>query len=220
MPHKTSGDGSAGRRYPRREQAAARTRRALIDAAADLFVERGYLATSVSAIAERAGVGRATVFTSVPGGKPELLKLARDIALAGDDEPVPVPQRPWFREAMAATEPTELIRLQCRNYRMIQQRAAALEQVLVVGAADAPELAELLRAARTQRGMGARLVVDHLVRLGAVAEERAPEAADALYAIASPEVYLLLTGDRGWTDAAYQDWLAATLTATLLDPRA
>lgn len=206
----------SGRRYPRREQAAARTRRALVDAAAELFVEHGYLATSVSAIAQRAGVGRATVFTSVPGGKPELLKLARDIALAGDDEPVPVPQRPWFREAMAATDPAELVRLQSRNYRMIHQRAAALEHVLIVGAADAPELAELLQTARTQRAMGTSLVISHLVRLDAIPAAQAQGAADTLYAIASPDLYLLLTRDREWTADSYEKWLATTLTTTLL----
>lgn len=204
------------RRYPRREQAAARTRTALVRAAAELFVEVGYLQTSVSAIAERAGVARATVFTSVPGGKPELLKLARDTALAGDDEPVPVPERAWFRHAMAATDPTELIARQARNYRMIQQRAAELEHALVIGAADAPELADLEATARTQRAAGSRLVIDRLVELGAISRRQAKAASDTLYAIASPEIYLLLTRDRAWTDAAYEKWLAATLTSTLL----
>jgi AcrR family transcriptional regulator len=180
-------------RFPRRQAAAARTRAALVRAAGELFVERGYAATTVSAIAERTGVGRATVFTSVPGGKPELLKLARDVALAGDDEPVPVPQRPWFREAMSAPQATELLRLQARNYRMIQQRAAALEQCLVTAAETAPELGELLADARRQRAMGTRFVVDRLVEMGAVQPERRESAADILYALASPDVYLLLT---------------------------
>jgi AcrR family transcriptional regulator len=218
VPRNPSEQPSSATRYPRREEAAQRTRLALVRAASDLFAEQGYLATSVSAIASRAGVGRATVFTSVPGGKPELLKLARDLALAGDDEPVPVPQRSWFRQAMAATEPRELIRRQARNYRMIQQRAATLEHALVIGAADAPELAELEREARTQRAAGARLVIDRLVELGAISRQRAPAVADTLYAIASPELYLLITRDRGWSDDRYEKWLAATLTALLLEP--
>lgn len=204
------------RRYPRRELAASRTRAALVRAATELFVERGYLATSVSAIAERAGVGRATVFTSVPGGKPELLKLARDLALAGDDEPVPVPQRPWFRHAMAADDPRELIRRQSHNYRTILERAAGLEHALVIGAADAPELAELEATARTQRAFGAGVVIDRLVELGAVPADRRAAAADTLYALASPDVYLLLTRDRRWPGDRYEQWLAATLIGALL----
>ena len=216
MERKPSSTDSAQRRYPRREQAAARTRAALVQAAAELFVQDGYLQTSVSAIAERAGVGRATVFTSVPGGKPELLALARDAAIAGDDEPVPVPQRPWFLHAMAATDPRELIRRQAHNYRTIQERAAHLEHALVIGAADAPELAELERTARTQRAHGGRLVIDRLVELGAVPRARAAASADTLYAVASPDVYLLLTRDRGWTGAKYEKWLTATLVSVLI----
>src|SRR5581483_6414176 len=91
-------------KFPKRAAAASRTRAALVEAAGELFAEHGYVRTTIAAIAARAGVGRATVFTSVPGGKPELLKLARDVAIAGDDEPIPVPQRPWFIEAMAADD--------------------------------------------------------------------------------------------------------------------
>ncbi|MGN6160839.1 MAG: TetR/AcrR family transcriptional regulator [Marmoricola sp.] len=204
------------RRYPRRELAASRTRLALITAAGDLFVERGYPATTVTAIAERAGVSRATVFTSVPGGKPELLKLARDLAIAGDDEPVPIPERSWFKEAMAATDPRELLRRQARNYRVISERAARLEDALMVGAATAPELAELEQTARTQRSMGTRLVADRLVELGAIGAGEAQGAADTLYALAAPSVFLLLTRDRGWSADRYEGWLADTLIAVLL----
>src|SRR4051812_15783241 len=68
---------------PLRTAQAAATRRAIIDAAASLFIERGYVATSIDAIAESAEVGRATVFASV-GGKKDLLKAAYDVALRRD----------------------------------------------------------------------------------------------------------------------------------------
>ena len=70
-----------------REEQARTTRRAIVEAGTALFVERGFAGTTVDAIAERAGVSRKTVFTSV-GGKVGLLKLAIDWALVGDDEPV------------------------------------------------------------------------------------------------------------------------------------
>ena len=79
-------------RSPLRDSQAEETRLRVVTAAARLFIERGYGATSIDAIAEAAGVGRATVFTSV-GGKAALLRLAYDIAIVGDDEPVPLPQR-------------------------------------------------------------------------------------------------------------------------------
>jgi AcrR family transcriptional regulator len=191
--------------FPRRAEGARRTRAALVTAAGELFVELGYAATTVSAIAHRAGVGRATVFTSVPGGKPELLKLARDVALAGDDEPVPVPDRAWFREAMATTNPEELIRLQARNYRNIHDRAAAES-----------ELADLLHDARTQRAAGARTVIARLVELEAIQPAAAEQSADTLYALASPDLFLLLTKDRHWNSDQYQAWLTKILIAELL----
>src|SRR5262250_2683333 len=79
-----------------REAQARATRRAIVDAAARLFIERGYGATTVDAIAEAAGVSRKTVFTSV-GGKAEALKLAIDWANVGDDEPVPMLERPHVK---------------------------------------------------------------------------------------------------------------------------
>lgn len=203
--------------FPRRSAAAARTRAALIRAASELFVEQGYVATTVSAIAERAGVARATLFTSVPGGKPELLKTARDQAIAGDDTPVPIPQRPWFLEAMAATDPATLIRLQARNYRAIHERAALLEQALVVGAAEAPELADLLEETQRQRAAGCRFVVTRLIEMHALPANRKRQAADTIYAIASPEVFLQLTRDRGWKPARYQTWLGETLFTLLVN---
>ena len=72
---------------------AQSTRAAVIAAAGRLFTEQGYAATSIDEIAAAAGVSRATVFTSV-GGKATLLKTALDVAIVGDDEPVPLPERP------------------------------------------------------------------------------------------------------------------------------
>src|SRR5271163_1591362 len=89
-----------------RAEQAEGTRQIVLEAATRLFVERGYAATSIDAIAEAAGVGRSTVF-SAAGGKSWLLKTAYDRAIVGDDEPVPLLQRPaahcgqpgWARRA-------------------------------------------------------------------------------------------------------------------------
>jgi AcrR family transcriptional regulator len=205
-------------RYPRRAANAARTRTALVGAAHELFIERGYAATTITAIAERAGVSRATVFTSVPGGKPELLKLARDVALVGDTEPVPIRQRSWFREAMEAKDPHELIRLQARNFRRIGERAAALERSLLIGAATDPELASLLAESQQQRAHGTRVIVQHLVDLRVVAARDRDRLADSLYALASPDVFLLLTEQRQWSATRYERWLAGAMAASLLGP--
>jgi hypothetical protein len=154
------------------------------------------------------------VFTSAPGGKPQLLKEARDQAIAGDDEPVPIPQRSWFTDAMAQTDPRELLRRQAANYRRIADRAARLEHALATGAATDPALADLHAEARRQRHFGSQLVAARLAELGMLAD---PETtADTIYALAAPDVYLLLVDDRGWTPDRYENWLATQLIRGLL----
>lgn len=209
--------GSTARRYPLREARARRTFAAVVAAAGELFAERGYPATTIADIAERAGVGRATVFTAVPGGKPDLLKLARDRVLAGDDEDIPIPQRSWFREAMAQTDPVELLRRQAGNYRQILHRAAHVEAALEVGAELAPELAELRRTATAQRRFGARLVVDRVAELTPLRDGlSAQTAADTITVLISSCTYRLLIEDYGWTPDGYERWLASQLVSALL----
>jgi hypothetical protein len=160
------------------------------------------------------------VFTSVPGGKPQLLREARDRALAGDDEPVPVPQRSWFVHAMSQTDPTTLLRLQAGNYRRISDRAAVLEGVLASAAATDPSLAELQIDARNQRHRGARLVAERLAELHALPNRMTIDrATDSIYALASPDIYRLLVIDRGWRPDDYESWLSDRLVETLLTAR-
>src|SRR5690349_687272 len=91
---------------PLRDDHARATQSAIVDAAAALFSEKGYVAVSVDAIAQRAGVGRATVFTSI-GGKAALLKAAWAAAFeraAGGGAGVPLVDRP--RSVLVRSDPT------------------------------------------------------------------------------------------------------------------
>jgi AcrR family transcriptional regulator len=205
-------------RFPRRADRARRTRLALIAAAGELFAERGYAGTTIEAIAQKAGVARPTVFTSMPGGKAQLLKEARDVAIAGDDEPVPIPQRTWYVQTLAQTDPIVLLQMQSGNNRRILERVAALELVIRGIAAD-PALAELADEARRQRRFGAATITGRLHELGALRPGLTHEAAgDIYYAIASPEVFVLLTRDQGWSGEAYEEWLTDQLVHALLGP--
>ena len=120
---------------------------------------------------------------------------------------------------MAHEDAAELLRRQAGNYRMILDRAAELELVLITAAAIDPELRQLLEQARAQRATGTRLVARRLVDFGAVPPEHAQAAADTIYALASPEVYTLLVGDRGWSADAYQQWFADNLITALVPDR-
>jgi AcrR family transcriptional regulator len=199
----------------RAEQARA-TRRRIVDAGRELFLTRGYASTTIDAIAERAEVGRKTVFTSV-GGKAAVLKLAFDWALAGDDEPVPIADWPEVREMMQGEDPAVLVAEWVAMNAAIAARLAALHHVLVVAADADPEAAAVLNTAEQQRAHGARAFVTRLKAIGGL---RAPLDVDRASAIAEllmdPMPYRRLVLRRGWTTEEYTGYLQRTAAAVLL----
>ena len=162
-------------RSPLREAQAKATRLNIIDRAAALFVERGYGATSIEAIAEAAGVGRATVFTSV-GGKAAVLKAAYDVAIVGDDEPVPLPQRPWAQAVLHATTQAERIARYADVITLVSGRVAAIYEVFRAAAGTDPDVRTLWEELRAERrgGRGELRRVHHRSR-SAAARPRSAE---------------------------------------------
>ena len=201
-----------------RARQARQTRRAIVDAAAALFVARGYGGTTIDAIAAAAGVGRKTVFTAV-GGKPDCLKLAIDWAIAGDDEPVSIMGRPRVRASMQAQDARWILRDYADQYTQGASRAAALFEVLddVVG------LDETLRALHDdlerQRAFGMTNLAGHLdlhrsLRHGLTV----PDAAQLLCVYTDTAVYQRLVARHGWPPARFVGWLADTLVTQLIRP--
>ena len=94
------------RRYdsPRRREQAAETRRKILDAAEGLFVGQGYAATAMPAIADEAGVALKTVYLAF-GTKAGVLHGLWDVRLGGDDQPIPVTERPWYRQLLGSSDP-------------------------------------------------------------------------------------------------------------------
>ena len=209
--------GAAKRTYRSdlRDEQARETRRRIVAAGGDLFVERGYAATTVDAIAERAGVSRKTVFNSV-GGKPALLKLAWDWALVGDDEPVPMADRPEVQAVMAETDPDSLVSRWARFDAAIGARLADLYPVLLVAADGDPEVAALNRESERNRRGGARWLVDRLADIGGLRPGLSRKrATDAIAALMDPVPYRRLVHDAGWTFDEYADHLERMVTAAL-----
>lgn len=201
-----------------RAEQARTTRRAIVNAAARLFVERGYGATTVDAIAKAAGVSRKTVFTSV-GGKLEALKLARDWAIAGDDEPTPIRDRPDIRRAQR--EPDARIVLQMYAHMVLDRsrRAAALHTVIEGSAGLDAGVRALAEEGRAQRLTGMRELGGQLARRGALPPGMTiDEAADILWLFNDGRVYHRLVTERGWSENRFEQWLAETLIAQLIRP--
>ena len=206
------------RRYtsPLREQGARRTGELILAAAQELFIAQGYVQTTIDQIAERAGVSRPTVFANA-GSKRELLKRLRDLALAGDDEPVPVIQRTWYQEALTEPDPARSVRLHARNMSRIYQRYAELDEVVDDAAASDPELGDFWQTAESQRRFGARAFIDALMGKGPLRPGLDRDTAiDVLWVVAASDPYRRLVAESGWTPERYEQWLGDTLCDMLL----
>jgi AcrR family transcriptional regulator len=198
-----------------REDAARRTRQAIVDAASALFLEKGYLATSLVDIANAAGVARPTVFAAF-GSKPALLRQVLDEALAGDDEPVPVADRPWFQPVWQAATGAAVLAAYADVCVIIARRAARLFEAVRRAADHAPEVAELWNTLQSNRLAGADMVVGRLALGELAAGLTKTTAADALWVFNDPALYAALVLERGWPEAGFRDWLADRMQNALL----
>ena len=199
-----------------REEQARGTRRRIVAAGHDLFVEQGYVPTTIDAIAARAGVSRKTVFTSV-GGKAGVLKLAWDWALAGDDEPVPMADRPDVKRMLEEPDPARLIEQWTRQNGTIACRLAPLFDVLTVAADGDPEAAALQANAEANRSEAARWFVTRLAELGGLREDLPVDRAAAIAELLmDPIPARRLVLERGWTVDEYVGYVERMAKAALL----
>ena len=195
---------------------ARATRRAIVDAAARLFTEHGYGATTVDAIAAAAGVSRKTVFTSV-GGKTEALRLAIDWAIAGDDEPVPMLERPHIKAMQEDPDARRILTSYARHVREVGARTAPLHEVVRAAAGLDEEIRALAEEGRAQRIRGMRAMAQDLADRGALKPGlTSAEAADVLWLLNDPGVYFRLVIEQHWDPDRYQDWLADSLVSLLI----
>jgi AcrR family transcriptional regulator len=205
-------------RSPLRHAQAEATRLAIIEAAGRLFVERGYAATSIDAVAEAAGVGRATVFTSV-GGKVALLKAAYDVAVVGDDEPIPLPERPWAQHVREGETQGERIKRYAEMVTMIDGRYAPIYEAFRGAASADPEVRQLWQEIRAERRRGASNFVRLIRDLGSLREGlKHDAAADIVWILNDPGLYHQLVLEQGWVPADFCTWLAETMHTQLLGP--
>lgn len=212
-----SGRGSRRYRSVVREEGARRTRRAIVLAASELFAKYGYGATSLAEVAASAGVARPTV-TAAFGTKPALLREVVNEALAGDDEPVPVAQRPWFRPVWDAGTHPDVLTAYAQVCTLIGRRAAQLFEVVRRAADTSPEVADLWESTRSNRRAGATMVVDHLRKLGPLTGQAGYDTAvDALWFFNDPTHYDTLVRHCGWEEASFTAWLAARMQNAVLD---
>jgi AcrR family transcriptional regulator len=205
-------------RSPKRQEQASRNRRQILVAASDQFRTLGYAGTTMSAIAASAGVSVPTI-ELVFGTKGALLKAVIDVAIVGDDEPVPVLERPWAAMAQATVTPSSFLSVIAETLAEAAQRSDALVLVAFEAARSDERLRPLVEQLKTQRAVTAGWIVDGLTARASLrpAVDRT-QAIDTVWLLMDPAVFDRLTNDRGWTPKRYGDWFADSISQLLVGP--
>ena len=204
-------------RSDRRAEQATRTRRRVLATATDLFGRQGYAATTVRRVAADAGVSVQTV-EALSGSKPGLLKACIDVAIAGDDEAVPMLEREWTDAARAAKTPAQLLAVVASVVGPAQERSAGLILAAFEGAAADAGLEVLADELVRQRRGTAAWVVRELQRTSPLrACER--ESVDTLWTLMDPSVHARLVRRLGWSRQRYQRWFATSAEHLLVPDR-
>lgn len=206
------------RRYDasRRRQAAERTRAEILQSAQRLFIRRGYAATTVANIAEAAKVAVDTVYASV-GTKQELLRTLIETAISGSSRAVPAEQRDYVRAIHAEPDARRKLVLYAEALRRIHERLAPLTRVLKDAALVDKELASVWKRIADRRAANMRRFATELAATGQLRSDvDVQEIADVIWATNSPELYLLLVSERGWSPERFAGWLARAWSKLLL----
>jgi len=194
----------------------ARTRSAVVDAARTLFLERGYAATTIEAISGLSDTPQATVYRLF-SSKLGILKAVLDVSVVGDDQAVAMLDRPQVRALVSDEDPKEQLAGFAALLREVMARAAPMHRILADAARSDEDAASLLAQLGRQRQEGQRRIARSLARSGALRPGlRERDAADVIYALASPEVYGLLVFDRAWSAERYEKWVNTILIDQLL----
>lgn len=146
------------------------------------------------------------------------MKLVRDRALAGDDEPVPVAARPSFKAALADQDPHGVLARFAHHVVQLLVRYADIDEVLSQAAGADPELRSLWATSEQQRMAGAGLIVDDLLEKGSLRAGLDREGAiEVLWVLMAPDPWRRLCS-QGWSSDRYEGWLADLMTSQLLPP--
>lgn len=194
------------RRYDssRRRAQAAENRVAIVEAARDLFVSRGYGHTKVADIARRAGVSVETVYGV--GTKAELLHLAWDITVGGDDQDIVLHERPEVMAIRAEPDLARRLTMHAAFATATARRVGPFRLMVQAASGADPTAAAMLAEMDRQRLVGISVMAAAAAQTGqlAVSEE---ECRDVVWALTDGTLWHALVVERGWTDARYAEWL-------------
>jgi AcrR family transcriptional regulator len=210
----------SGRRYDAsgRRARAESTKAEVVAVAHQLFVARGYHATTVADVAEAANVSQPTVYAGF-GTKAGLLKACIDAALAGDTSRTAVADRPLAQWVQEADDPREMLGRYATMMGTLAKRAGPIFDVLVRAADADDELKALLADFERQRLRAAGMVAEAIAERGGMPSGRtAALVRDVIWVLNAPELYTTLTRKRGWSQRQYVTWARDSLVKLVLEP--
>lgn len=206
------------RRYnsERRTASAVETRRAILQSARKLFLKHGYAATTISSVAEGADVALDTVYVTI-GRKIDLFRLLLETAISGSDEPIDALNRDYVIAIRKAKCAHEKLRIYSRALSSIAPRLSPVHAVLKAAAQTEPGLSKLWNQISTRRAENMRLLARDLLKTGELRDDLdLATVADILWSMNGPEYYALLVTERGWSVAAFGEWLFSAWCRLLL----
>lgn len=167
-------------------------------------------------VATEAGVAERTVYATFPS-KIALFSEVLDVAIVGDDRPVPVAERTEWQRALAQQSEAEMLELYVDYASELLERAGELMMVMVESSGADPDMRRLYAGGVAANRSDQRTVAQALADIGALRDGVDNEqAADILFTLGSPHTHQLLRRHCGWTAPQHRTWLLATLTNALL----
>ncbi len=206
--------GSRTRRRISHAEQSRETRRRIVATATKLFLRDEYLRVTMNALAKEADVAVRTLYLSY-ANKTAILSAAFDTAVAGDDEPVPIVERDWYKSLASDPSGPVCVANFFDHSATIIERSTPLYAVIRAASAE-PEVAELLATNKRERHAALLGVAERIAqKKGFRKDLTAEDAAGIMYALSSAESYLMLVNEHGWSSKQWRRWTLATLTDQL-----
>jgi AcrR family transcriptional regulator len=194
----------------RRRERSRLTRRRIVEAAYRLFSERGY-GVALAEVAAAAGVSVQNLYLLF-SNKQRLVQATLELAVLGDDSPVPPHERPWFRELAEAADPEAAIRIWVENTLPIYARVAPLAGMFL----SEPSLESMWAHSEKLRVEGFRHAMEVVARKGRFPPGmNLDRATDIMFVLLSPVVYSEFVRGRGWSASGWSEWASHALAGML-----
>jgi AcrR family transcriptional regulator len=200
---------------PVREEQAVRTRTRIVEAADQLFQERGYAGATMKDIAERAGVARDTVHATF-GNKAALIPAIIDLRLVPDESVANVAESPEALAIKNETDPVRQIELFADFITRLNVVLRPIFAVMRAAAPSEPAVAEAMASLEANRMRNMRLYAGWFAACGPL-RTSVDAAADTIFTIVSPDVGRLLCEELGWSRKKHAAWVSDSLQRLLLD---